>query len=181
MMRRCPPFPSQKIRCALVDLLPDFPGHGASYSDRQFLSLLKSTLAAQIHWTDSQFASVNSCFLGAYAFGLLFAGRIIDKVGVRVGYAVTLLFWSFAALSHTLVSSVEGFMLARIFLGVSEAGNFPAAIKAIAQWFPSAERAFATTLFNSGANVGAIAAHSGRVVAQIQHLANTVPNRGWPA
>ena len=117
------------------------------YSDRQFLSLLKSTLAAEIHWTDSQFATVNSCFLGAYAFGLLFAGRLIDKVGVRTGYAVTLLFWGFAALSHSLVSSVEGFMLARIFLGVSEAGNFPAAIKTVAQWFPSAERAFATTLF----------------------------------
>lgn len=128
------------------------------YSDRQFLSLLKSTLAAEIHWTDSQFAGVNSCFLGAYACGLLFAGRLIDKVGVRTGYAVTLLLWGFAALSHTLVSSVQGFMLARIFLGVSEAGNFPAAIKTVAQWFPSAERAFATTLFNSGANVGAIIA-----------------------
>jgi ACS family hexuronate transporter-like MFS transporter len=101
---------------------------------------------------------VNSCFLGAYAFGLLFIGRIIDKVGVRIGYAVTILFWSIAALSHTLVTSVEGFMLARVFLGISESGNFPAAIKAITQWFPSTERAFATTLFNSGANVGAIAA-----------------------
>lgn len=128
------------------------------YSDRQFLSLLKSTLTLQIHWSDSQFASVNSCFLGAYAFGLLFVGRIIDKVGVRVGYAVSILFWSFAALSHTLVTSVEGFMLARIFLGLSEAGNFPSAIKAIAQWFPATERAFATSIFNSGANVGAIAA-----------------------
>ena len=128
------------------------------YSDRQFLSLLKSTLANEIHWTDTQFASVNSCFLGAYAFGLLFFGRLIDKVGVKIGYAVTVFLWSLAALSHTLVTSVEGFMAARVFLGLSEAGNFPAAIKAIAQWFPRAERAFATSLFNSGANVGAILA-----------------------
>ena len=128
------------------------------YSDRQFLSLLKSTLANEIHWTDTQFASVNSCFLGAYAFGLLFFGRFIDRVGVKIGYATTVFLWSLAALSHTLVTTVEGFMMARVFLGLSEAGNFPAAIKAIAQWFPRAERAFATALFNSGANVGAIVA-----------------------
>jgi ACS family hexuronate transporter-like MFS transporter len=128
------------------------------YSDRQFLSLLKSTLATEIHWTDSQFAGVNACFLGAYAFGLLFFGRIIDRIGVKAGYAITVLLWSLAALSHTLVSSVGGFMAARIFLGLSEAGNFPAAVKTIAQWFPQSERAFATTLFNSGANVGAIVA-----------------------
>ena len=128
------------------------------YSDRQFLSLLKSTLANEIHWTDGQFANVNSCFLGAYAVGLLFFGRFIDRVGVRIGYATTVFLWSLAALCHTLVATVEGFMLARIFLGLSEAGNFPAAIKAIAQWFPAAERAFATALFNSGANVGAIVA-----------------------
>jgi MFS transporter, ACS family, hexuronate transporter len=128
------------------------------YSDRQFLSLLKSTLADEIHWTDTQFANVNSCFLGAYAFGLLFFGRFIDRVGVKIGYATTIFLWSLAALSHTLVTSIEGFMAARVFLGLSEAGNFPAAIKAIAQWFPRAERAFATALFNSGANVGAIVA-----------------------
>jgi ACS family hexuronate transporter-like MFS transporter len=128
------------------------------YSDRQFLSLLKSTLADQIHWNDSQFGRVNACFLGAYAFGLLFFGRIIDRIGVKAGYAATLLLWSLAAFSHTLVTSVGGFMAARIFLGLSEAGNFPAAVKAIAQWFPQTERAFATTLFNSGANVGAIVA-----------------------
>lgn len=128
------------------------------YSDRQFLSLLKSTLVSEIHWTDTQFANVNSCFLGAYAFGLLFFGRFIDRVGVKIGYATTVFFWSLAALSHTLVTSVEGFMAARVFLGLSEAGNFPAAIKAISQWFPQTERAFATALFNSGANIGAILA-----------------------
>lgn len=128
------------------------------YSDRQFLSLLKSTLTAQIHWTDSQFGLVNSCFLGAYAVGLLFFGWYIDRVGVKIGYATSIFFWSLAALTHTLVNSVNGFLCARVFLGLSEAGNFPAAVKAIAQWFPKTERAFATALFNSGANVGAIGA-----------------------
>ena len=139
--------------CAIV-----FLATAIIYSDRQFLSLLKSTLADEIHWTDTQFATVNTWFLGAYAFGLLFIGRFIDKVGVKIGYAVTVIFWSLAALSHTLVHSVEGFMAARVFLGLSEAGNFPAAIKTVAQWFPRAERAFATAVFNSGANVGAIIA-----------------------
>jgi ACS family hexuronate transporter-like MFS transporter len=128
------------------------------YSDRQTLSLLKSTLEREIHWTDTQFAEVNACFLGAYAFGLLFVGRLIDRFGVKIGYALTIGLWSVAALCHAFVSTVEGFLAARIFLGLSEAGNFPAAIKAIAQWFPQAERAFATTLFNSGANVGAVVA-----------------------
>jgi ACS family hexuronate transporter-like MFS transporter len=101
---------------------------------------------------------VNSFFLGAYGFGLLFMGRIIDRVGVKRGYAVVLFLWSIAAFSHTFVTTVGGFIAARMFLGLSEAGNFPAAIKAIAQWFPSTERAFATALFNSGANVGAVLA-----------------------
>ena len=128
------------------------------YSDRQFLSLLKSTLADQIHWNDTQFATVNSCFLGAYAFGLLFVGRLIDRFGIKIGYAITIGLWSVAAFSHTLAASVGGFIAARVFLGLSESGNFPAAIKAIAQWFPPSERAFASTVFNSGANVGAILA-----------------------
>jgi len=128
------------------------------YSDRQFLSLLKSTLTDEIHWTDSQFGLVSSCFLGAYAVGLLFFGWFIDRVGVKVGYATSVFFWSLSAMAHALVGSVNGFLVARVFLGVSEAGNFPAAIKTIAQWFPRSERAFATALFNSGANVGAIGA-----------------------
>ncbi len=128
------------------------------YSDRQFLSLLKSTLTAEIHWTDSQFGLVSSCFLGAYAVGLLFFGWYIDRVGVKIGYATSVFLWAIAAFIHTLVHSVNGFLYARVFLGLSEAGNFPAAVKAIAQWFPKSERAFATALFNSGANVGAIGA-----------------------
>lgn len=128
------------------------------YSDRQFLALLKSTLAEEIHWTDTEFGTVNSSFLGAYAVGLLFFGRLIDRIGVKRGYALCMGLWSLAALSHTLVTTVSGFIAARIFLGLSEAGNFPAAVKVVAQWFPQNERAFATALFNSGANVGAIVA-----------------------
>ncbi len=130
------------------------------YSDRSFLAQLKSTLAhvKGIDMTGSDFATVNSALLGAYAVGLLFAGRIIDRVGVKTGYAITIFLWSLAAFSHTFVTSVAGFVAARIFLGLSEAGNFPAAVKAIAQWFPTAERAFATALFNCGSNVGSIIA-----------------------
>ena len=128
------------------------------YSDRQFLSLLKPTLTAEIHWTDTQFGLVSSCFLGAYALGLLFFGWFIDRVGVKMGYATSLVFWSIAEVAHTLVGSVNGFLVARVFLGVSEGGNFPAAVKVMAQWFPKSERALATALFNSGANVGAVGA-----------------------
>jgi ACS family hexuronate transporter-like MFS transporter len=85
-------------------------------------------------------------------------GRLIDRFGVRIGYALTIIFWSLAAFSHTFVTTVDGFIAARIFLGLSEAGNFPAAVKTIAQWFPIAERAFATSLFNCGSNVGSIVA-----------------------
>src|SRR5271170_3391044 len=88
------------------------------YSDRQFLSLLKGTIGEQIHWTDTQFGLVSSCFLGAYAVGLLIFGWYIDRVGVKIGYATSLGLWSLAALCHTLVGSVNGFIGARIFLGL---------------------------------------------------------------
>ena len=148
------PAPTSHVRWWICFLI--FLATALIYSDRQFLSLLKSTLATEIHWSDSQFAMVNTFFLGAYAFGLLFVGRLVDKVGVRTGYALTVLFWSLAAFSHTLVASVDGFVAARIFLGLSESGNFPTAVKAVAQWFPDTERAFATTIVNCGANVGAV-------------------------
>ena len=129
------------------------------YSDRQFLALLKSTLANVIPgWTDTDFGTINSSLLGAYAFGLLFIGRFIDRFGVKKGYVLTVAFWSLAAFSHSFVTTVGGFIAARIFLGLSEAGNFPAAVKTIALWFPATERAFATAIFNCGANVGAILA-----------------------
>ena len=88
----------------------------------------------------------------AYGVGFLFAGRIIDKLGTKTGYALAILIWGCASLSHSLVTTVAGFCIARVFLGLGESGNFPAAIKAVTEWFPSEERALATGLFNSGSN-----------------------------
>ncbi len=129
-----------------------------NYMDRQILSLIKPILDDQLHWTDTQFGAVNSAFQAAYAISLLFFGWFIDKYGTRIGYAVSIAAWSLAAAGHALVASIGGFVVARVALGLGEGGNFPAAIKATAQWFPKRERAFATSLFNSGANVGAILA-----------------------
>jgi ACS family hexuronate transporter-like MFS transporter len=129
-----------------------------NYIDRQILSLLKPILDEQLHWTSTQFGAVNSAFQAAYGVSLFLFGWFIDKYGTKIGYAVSIAAWSLAALCHALVFSIPGFFIARVALGVGEGGNFPAAIKATAQWFPKRERAFATSLFNSGANVGAIIA-----------------------
>lgn len=129
-----------------------------NYIDRQILSLLKPILDEQLKWTNEEFGLVNSAFQGAYAIGLLAFGWFIDKYGTKIGYTVSIVAWSVAALGHALVSSVGGFAVARIALGLSEGGNFPSAIKAVALWFPKKERALATSIFNSGTNVGAIIA-----------------------
>ena len=141
------------VICALL-----FFATTVNYIDRQILSLLKPILDVELGWTNQQFGLINSAFQGAYAVGLLGAGWFIDRFGTKIGYAVSISLWSLAAFSHALVGSVSGFRWARIFLGCSEAGNFPAAVKTIALWFPRKERAFATSLFNSGANVGALIA-----------------------
>src|SRR5450755_1567744 len=129
-----------------------------NYMDRQILSLLKPILDDQLHWTNEQFGQVNAAFQAAYAVGLMLFGAIIDRVGVRVGYAISIAAWSLAAVGHAGVASVAGFLVARVALGLGEGGNFPSSIKAVATWFPQKERAYATALFNSGANVGAIIA-----------------------
>jgi ACS family hexuronate transporter-like MFS transporter len=129
-----------------------------NYMDRQILSLLKPILDNELGWTNAQFGAINSWFQFAYAFGLLGFGWLIDRFGVKIGYAVSITAWSCAAAAHAAAGSVGGFLSARVALGVGEGGNFPSAIKAVAQWFPKRERAFATALFNSGANVGAIVA-----------------------
>jgi len=129
-----------------------------NYIDRQILSLLKPILDDQLHWTNAQFGMINSAFQGAYGVSLLLFGWFIDKYGTKIGYAVSIGAWSLAAMAHALVNTVGGFFWARIALGLGEGGNFPAAIKATALWFPKKERALATSLFNSGANVGAIIA-----------------------
>jgi ACS family hexuronate transporter-like MFS transporter len=139
--------------CALL-----FAATLINYMDRQILSLLKPLLDQELHWTNEQFGWVNSLFQGAYAASYIAFGWGIDRYGTRIGYAVSIAAWSLAAAAHALVGSVRGFAIARIALGLGEGGNFPAAIKAVAQWFPRKERMLATTLFNSGANVGALLA-----------------------
>lgn len=129
-----------------------------NYIDRQILSLLKPILDTELGWTNAEFGLVNAAFQGAYAVGLLAFGAFIDRYGTKIGYGVSIVSWSLAAIGHAFVSTVGGFMFARAALGLGEGGNFPSAIKAVALWFPKRERAFATTLFNSGTNVGAIVA-----------------------
>jgi MFS transporter, ACS family, hexuronate transporter len=148
--------PQTKYRWVICGLL--FFATTINYVDRQILSLLKPILDEQLGWTSTQFGAINSAFQAAYGVSLFFFGWFIDKFGTKVGYAVSIGAWSLAALAHALVNSIGGFFGARIALGLGEGGNFPAAIKATAQWFPKKERAFATSLFNSGANVGAILA-----------------------
>ena len=129
-----------------------------NYLDRAVISLLKSTLSKEFTWTETDYANIVVVFQLCYALGLLGAGRLIDKLGTKIGYAVATALWSVAAVAHALATSTFGFMIARGALGVTEAGNFPAAIKTVAEWFPKKERALATGIFNSGSNIGAIVA-----------------------
>lgn len=139
--------------CALI-----FFATTINYLDRAVISLLKPELEVTFNWTETDYSHIVMIFQLAYAVGMLLAGRFIDKVGTKIGYAVSITLWSFAAIGHAAVRSTLGFLIARSALGLSEAGNFPAAIKATAEWFPKKERALATGIFNSGANVGAILA-----------------------
>ncbi|MFC4262047.1 MFS transporter [Ferruginibacter yonginensis] len=139
--------------CALV-----FFATTINYLDRAVISLLKSTLTDEFKWTESDYANIVVAFQVCYAIGFLGAGRLIDTLGTKIGYAVATTMWSIAAIGHGLVTNTFGFFVARGALGVTESGNFPAAVKAIAEWFPKKERAFATGIFNSGANIGAIIA-----------------------
>lgn len=145
-----------RVRWTICALL--FFATTINYIDRQILALIKEFLDKELGWTNEQFGLVNSAFQGAYAIGLLAFGWFVDKYGTKIGYAVSIFLWSIAAIGHSAVGSVTGFFTARVGLGLSEGGNFPSAIKAVALWFPKRERAFATAIFNSGANVGAIVA-----------------------
>jgi len=129
-----------------------------NYIDRQVLALIKSQLDTELGWTNEQFGQVNAAFQFFYGFSLFVFGWVIDRYGAKVGYAVSITAWSLAAAGHALVRTAFGFGVARAALGLGEGGNFPSSIKAVALWFPKRERAFATALFNSGANVGAIVA-----------------------
>lgn len=129
-----------------------------NYVDRSVLGILAPTLRTEIGWTDFQYALISAAFTLAYAFGFLFAGRSIDRLGTRLGYVLYLIVWSLAAAAHALAATPFGFGAARFALGLGESGNFPAAVKTVAEWFPQRERAFATGLFNAGSNVGAVVA-----------------------
>lgn len=129
-----------------------------NYLDRQVISLLKPILEKEFNWTETDYGDIITVFTFFYGTTTLLAGYIIDRVGTKLGYIGAIIVWSFAAMGHALAGGTAGFMVARAFLGVGEAGNFPASIKTVAEWFPQKERAFAVGIFNSGANIGAVAA-----------------------
>ncbi|WP_025761716.1 MFS transporter [Dyadobacter tibetensis] len=141
------------VICALL-----FFATTINYIDRQILGLLKPTLEVEFNWTESDYANIVMVFAGCYAFGYIIFGSIIDKIGTKLGYSVSIIVWSIAAIWHAFVKSTFGFGAARALLGLGESGNFPAAVKATAEWFPKKERALATGIFNSGTSIGAVAA-----------------------
>lgn len=141
--------------CSLV-----FFATTVNYLDRNVISYLKPFLAEAFHWSAEQevrdYSNIEIAFKFSYAIGMLFAGGFIDKFGTKIGYAIATSLWSIAAVGHAFATGTGGFIIARVFLGLSEAGNFPAAIKTTAEWFPQKERALATGVFNSGSNIGSI-------------------------
>jgi ACS family hexuronate transporter-like MFS transporter len=139
--------------CALL-----FAAISINYVDRSVLGVLAPDLQHRIGWNEIQYSNIVNAFQAAYAIGLLLAGRFMDRVGVRLGFATSIGVWSVATIATALVSTVLGFGIARAMLGLGESGGFPAAIKTVAEWFPKKERALATGLFNCGTNVGAILA-----------------------
>ncbi len=129
-----------------------------NYLDRQVIGLLKPVLEKDFNWTETDYSHIVMAFAASYAVGLLLFGRLIDKIGTKMGYIISIIVWSIAAMLHAIVTSTFGFGVVRSLLGLGESGNFPAAIKSVAEWFPKKERAFATGFFNSGANIGAVVA-----------------------
>jgi MFS transporter, ACS family, hexuronate transporter len=139
--------------CALL-----FAATTINYMDRQILGILAPDLQRSIGWSEIDYGNIITAFQVAYAIGLLGAGAFMDRFGTRLGYALAVGVWSVAATAHAMAGSVGGFIAARFALGLGEAGNFPAAIKTTAEWFPKRERALATGIFNGGSNIGAIVA-----------------------
>ncbi len=139
------------VICALL-----FFATTVNYMDRQVIGLLKPTLQLQFGWTEIGYSNIVFSFQLAYGVGLLFIGKLIDWIGTRKGFTLAVFIWSVAASAHAAASSIFQFAAARFGLGLGEAGSFPASIKAVAEWFPKRERALATGIFNSGANVGAL-------------------------
>ncbi len=141
------------VICALL-----FFATTINYTDRAVLGVMEPTLRSTIGWSGEQYGLINSCFMIAYAIGSLGAGWMMDAIGVRLGFTISLVVWSLVAAAHAFARNATEFALIRFALGIGESGNFPASIKTVAEWFPKKERALATGIFNAGSNVGAIAA-----------------------
>jgi ACS family hexuronate transporter-like MFS transporter len=139
------------VICALL-----FAATALNYVDRQTIGVLEPVLARQLNWSETDYANIVLSFQLAYAVGYLVFGKLIDRMGARLGYALAVGIWTVAHIAHAWASSLLDFMVARFAIGLGESGNFPAGLKAVAEWFPKQERAFATGIFNAGANVGAI-------------------------
>src|SRR3984957_14150574 len=146
--------PMGRYRWVVVSLL--FFATTINYLDRQGIGLLKDNLAKDFSWSEKDYSRIVMAFSTAYAIALMLFGRLIDKIGTRLGYAISIIIWSVAAMFHALATGTIGFGIARTALGLGEGGNFPAAVKAVAEWFPKRDRALATGIFNSGTNVAAI-------------------------
>jgi MFS transporter, ACS family, hexuronate transporter len=141
------------IVCALL-----FTATLINYMDRQVLGLLKPELAKVFQWDEQDYGNIIVAFQAAYAVGQMMAGPFIEWVGMKFAFASAIVLWSLAAMAHALARSVFGFGVARVALGLGEAVNFPACVRAVTEWFPQRERSVATGLFNSGSNMGAIIA-----------------------
>ena len=144
-----------------------------NYLDRQIIGLLKPILEKEFTWSETDYARIVMVFTAAYAVGLLVSGWFIDKVGTKIGYAVMIVIWSLAGMVHALARSAFGFGLARVALGLGEAGNYPAAVKTVAEWFPRKERGLATGLFNAGTSIG--------VVVAVVLVPVILSEYGWPS
>jgi ACS family hexuronate transporter-like MFS transporter len=149
-----PASPIGRRRWLICGLL--FFATTVNYMDRQVIGLLKPTLQLQFGWTEIGYSNIVLAFQFAYGAGLLFFGKLIDKIGTRKGFSLAVFVWSIAAMAHAAAASVFQFAVARFALGIGEAGSFPACVKAVAEWFPKRQRALATGLFNCGSNIGAI-------------------------
>lgn len=143
-----------RFRWVIVALL--FTATAINYIDRQMIGVLKPTLSEEFGWSESDFAQIVFWFQLAYAIGYVSFGRVVDLLGARVGYAIAIVIWTISHMAHGLASGVTSFAAARFGLGIGESGNFPAGIRAVTDWFPQRERAFAIGIFNAGANIGAI-------------------------
>ena len=151
-----PSLTIKNYRWIIVALL--FFATTINYIDRQIIGLLKPILEVEFSWTETDFAHIVMAFTTAYAIGLLLIGRLIDKIGTRSGYVFIICLWSVAGMLHAIARSALQFGLARVGLGFGEAGNFPAGVKAVSEWFPKKERALATGIFNSGTSIGVVLA-----------------------